>query len=113
MPHALNGSVSHSRAAASRADTLTLHFAAATGIAESAPVAPGVYEVRSASGDGLLVVNASAEWLPRKPTVASGAIGTGAPSDRAPRARLAWWLYAILLGALCTEWVLRRKIGLR
>ncbi len=96
-----------------QADTLTLHFAGATGIAETAPLAPGVYDLRSASGDGLLVVNASAEWLPRKPSVVSGAIGGGAPSDRAPRARMAWWLYAVLLGALCGEWVLRRKIGLR
>ncbi|NBW65427.1 hypothetical protein EBR44_06625 [bacterium] len=99
--------------ASPHADTLTLHFAGATGIAETAPLAPGVYDLRSASGDGLLVVNASAEWLPRKPSVVSGAIGGGAPSDRAPRARMAWWLYAVLLGALCAEWVLRRKIGLR
>jgi hypothetical protein len=100
-------------ATTARVDTLTLHFAGATGIAETAPLSSGIYDVRSSSGDGLLVVNASAEWLPRKPSVASGAIGGGAPSDRAPKARLAWWLYAILLGALCTEWVLRRKIGLR
>lgn len=99
--------------AAARGDTLTLHFAGATGIAETAPLAAGVYDLRSGSGDGLLVVNASAEWLPRKPNVAAGAIGGGAPSDRAPKSRTAWWLYAILLGALCGEWVLRRKIGLR
>jgi len=95
------------------ADTLTLQFAGATGIAETTPLAPGVYDLHSGSGDGLLVVNASAEWLPRKPSVVSGAIGGGAPSDRAPRARMAWWLYALLLGALCGEWVLRRKVGLR
>ena len=99
--------------AAVRADTLTLHFTGATGTAETAPLAAGVYDVHSSSGEGLLVVNASAEWLPRKPTVVSGAIGGGAPSDRAPRARMAWWLYALLLGALCAEWVLRRKVGLR
>jgi len=33
--------------------------------------------------------------------------------DRAPRALSAWWLAAIAITALCAEWLLRRKIGLR
>jgi hypothetical protein len=61
----------------------------------------------------LLVVNNSAEWLPRRAVVKSGAIGTAAAADRAPRSRSAWWLYALALTALCAEWILRRKAGLR
>ncbi|MBP7549214.1 MAG: hypothetical protein KA761_02945 [Gemmatimonadaceae bacterium] len=54
-----------------------------------------------------------AEWVPRRATVVSGAVGEGTPMDRAPRALLAWWLAAIAITALCAEWLLRRKIGLR
>ncbi|MFI5310060.1 MAG: hypothetical protein ACHQQ3_02410 [Gemmatimonadales bacterium] len=98
---------------ASRADTLTLHFAGSAGIADSPPLPSGVYETHAQGGDGLLAVNVSAEWLPRRPTVRAGAVGNAPPSDRAPRARTAWWLYALTLSALCVEWVLRRRIGLR
>jgi len=45
--------------------------------------------------------------------VQAGAIGNAAAMGRAPQARSAWWLYAIALSALCAEWILRRKIGLR
>ncbi|HET8770019.1 MAG TPA: hypothetical protein VFM71_03460 [Gemmatimonadaceae bacterium] len=55
----------------------------------------------------------STELVPRRPTVASGEIGNAAPSDTAPRARGAWWLVALALVALCAEWLLRRRIGLR
>lgn len=98
---------------ATRADTLTLRFAGVGGMAESPPLTPGVYDTRAEGGDGLLVVNESAEWLPRRANVAEGAVGTVPGVDRAPRARLAWWLYLLLVGTLCGEWVLRRQIGLR
>lgn len=55
----------------------------------------------------------SAEWVPRRPTVSAGAVGDGAPLDLAPRARTAWWLALVALLALCAEWLLRRRIGLR
>ncbi|HEY2849173.1 MAG TPA: hypothetical protein VGI97_04795, partial [Gemmatimonadaceae bacterium] len=96
-----------------RADTLRLRFAGETGVAETAPLAPGVYSTHTAGGDGLLAVNASAEWLPRRPMVRSGAVGSAPAADRAPRSRTLWWLYAIAIIALCAEWVLRRKVGLR
>ena len=54
-----------------------------------------------------------AEWVPRRPTVAAGAVGDGVPMDRAPRALGAWWLAAIAITALCAEWLLRRRVGLR
>ena len=98
---------------AARADTLTLRFASDDGFADSPPLAPGVYETRVAGGDGLLAVNVSAEWLPRRATVHAGAVGTAPGADRAPRARAAWWLYALALTGLCAEWLLRRRVGLR
>ena len=102
------------RAAGSkRADTLALHFAGESGVADTPPLPAGVYETHTAGGDGLLAVNRSAEWLPRRPMARSGGVGTAPAADRAPRARTRWWLYALALIALCAEWVLRRKVGLR
>jgi hypothetical protein len=98
---------------APRADTLQLRFAGETGVADTPPLPAGVYETHTAGGDGLLAVNASSELMPRRPAVRSGAVGSAAAADRAPRARTIWWLYALALAALCAEWVLRRKIGLR
>lgn len=53
------------------------------------------------------------EYVPRRATVQEGAVGDGVPVDQAPRALGAWWLAAIAILALCAEWLLRRKIGLR
>lgn len=96
-----------------RLDTLHLRFAGETGVADTPPLAPGVYETHTAGGDGLLAVNASAELMPRRPMVHSGAVGSAPAADRAPRARTLWWMYALAILALCVEWVLRRKVGLR
>ena len=98
---------------ATKADTLTLHFAGEAGVADTPPLPAGIYDTHAQGGDGLLAVNVSAEWLPRRATVHSGAVGRAPAADRAPRARSAWWLYALALGALCAEWILRRRIGLR
>lgn len=99
--------------ATTRVDTLHLRFAGETGVAETPPLPPGVYETHTTGGDGLLVVNESAEWLPRRPMVRSGAVGSAPAPDRAPRARTLWWMYALAIVALCGEWTLRRKVGLR
>jgi hypothetical protein len=96
-----------------RTDTLQLRFAGETGMADTPPLAAGVYETHTAGGDGLLVVNVSGEWLPRRPMVRSGAVGSAPAADREPRARALWWLYAIALACLCAEWILRRRVGLR
>lgn len=57
----------------------------------------------------------NAEWVPRRATIAGGSVGDGVVLDRAPRAlgRSAWWLALIAIAALCAEWLLRRRIGLR
>ena len=108
--------------AGSHLDTLTVRFTGETGMGESAPLPPGIYEThiatpggetRRAADDGLLAVNASAEWLPRHTTVRGGAVGAAAPSGRAPHARTVWWLFAVAIGLLCAEWLMRRQIGLR
>lgn len=100
-------------AASAAADTVTLHFAGSSTYTDTPGLAAGVYTTRVGASEGLLTVNESAEWLPRRPTVRAGAIGTGAAAGRAPTARTAWWLYALALTALCAEWILRRRIGLR
>lgn len=54
-----------------------------------------------------------AELVPRRPSVADGAIGTGRSVAAAPRAGTAWWLALIAVVALCAEWIWRRRVGLR
>lgn len=87
--------------------------AAARAAGGSAGSATGSSVARSSATTPASRTALRAEWVPRRPTVASGAVGDGVPMDRAPRALLAWWLAAIAIVALCAEWLLRRKIGLR
>jgi hypothetical protein len=98
---------------AARADSLRLRFSGEAGLAESPSLAPGVYETKTGDATGLLAVNVSSEWVPRRPNVQRGAIGGAAAGDRAPRARSAWWLSLVALAALSAEWIIRRRIGLR
>ncbi len=75
--------------------------------------------MRAGDGSGrtvevsLLAVNPSAELIPVRPTVRSGTFGSRPVSGESPRARDYSWLFALAIGALCTEWVLRRRAGLR
>lgn len=101
------------RGTPARTDSMTLRFAESATMVESAPVPPGVYDVRSANGTSVLVVNPSSELLPRRPTVRSGRIG-GRPSlADAPLARELGWLYVVAVLGLCAEWLLRRRVGMR
>ncbi len=93
-------------------DSILLRFGA-DGIAESAAPAPGKYDVAVAGGSALLVVNASRELLPRPPAVVSGGVGRAAAAGDAPRLRDSGWPYLVVLLALCAEWLVRRRIGLR
>lgn len=94
-------------------DTLRLRFAGGASVVESAPLAPGTYDVAAPGGAAVLVVNASRELLPRAPRVRSGAVGSAPLADTAPRLRALPWAYALALLLLCAEWVLRRRIGMR
>jgi hypothetical protein len=94
-------------------DSLTLQFATGVSIAESPSLASGMYDVRSPGGRTILAVNPSREWLPRPPTVATGAIGQGATANEPARARTLPWIYAAAIILLCVEWVVRRRRGWR
>ena len=94
-------------------DSVTLRFADGASVAESAPLAPGVYEATAGGGRALLAVNQSGEWLPRSPSVRAGSIGGGATPGAAPSVRTRWWVFALVLTLLCAEWVMRRRMGLR
>jgi hypothetical protein len=96
-----------------RADTLMLRFGGGTTV-ETPPLSPGVYDVQTAGGSSLIVVNPSREWLPNRPVLRSGPIGAGGGSAAsAARLRSVWWVYLVLVGALCAEWISRRRLGLR
>ena len=58
------------RRGTSESDSLTFRFPASALFAESPPGRAGIYDVTSKGGASVLVVNASAEVLPRRPTVA-------------------------------------------
>jgi hypothetical protein len=96
-----------------RVDSMTLRFRGDASIAESPSLAPGIYTATVHGGTTMLAVNNSREWLPRAPRVRAGAIRGGVPVDAAPRVRTAGWAYALLLLLLCTEWVVRRRFGMR
>jgi hypothetical protein len=97
-----------------RADTLVLRFGDGT-TTETAPLAVGVYDVHTTGGPSVIVVNQSREWLPNRPVLRSGPIGGGGGlfGGSGPRLRSVWWVYLVLVGALCAEWISRRRLGLR
>jgi hypothetical protein len=101
------------RGDASRTDSVVVRFADGESVAESAPLAPGLYDVRFPGGVALLAVNPSREWLPRAPNVSAGEIGDAPAAGDAPRLRRMPWIYALALGLLCVEWIVRRRRGWR
>ncbi len=101
------------RAGASRADTLSLRFPAGALFAESAPLDPGTWTAAVRGGTSALVVNPSSEYLPRRPTVTAGAVGSGSVPGDVPHVRMFGLIFALVISMLCAEWVLRRRLGLR
>jgi hypothetical protein len=94
-------------------DSMMIRFSGGAVTAESAPLAQGVYEIGVSGGNALLAVNAPREMLPRTPTVRAGPVGGAALYRDQPRLRDRSWPYVIVLLALCAEWLLRRRLGLR
>jgi hypothetical protein len=94
-------------------DSLTLRFRADATMAESPPLAPGLYTATVRGGSTLLAVNVARELLPHAPRVASGAIGGGVPVASARRLRSFGWPYGLVVLCLCGEWVVRRRKGMR
>jgi hypothetical protein len=95
------------------ADSMTIAFPAGANVAETPALPAGTYDARMPGGSAVLVVNASREWLPRAATVRSGDVGRAATAGDAPRLRSFAWPFVLVVLALCAEWVLRRRIGLR
>jgi hypothetical protein len=95
------------------ADSVTLRFPEGVSVAESAPLAPGVYDVTYPGGTAVLAVNRSREWLPRPANVEAGAIGDAPALGDAPRLRTIPWVYAVAIALLCVEWIVRRRRGWR
>lgn len=96
-----------------KVDTLALHFGAANLVADSPPLGAGVYDITTPGGTSMLIVNPSTELLPRRPTVRPGAYGSSVVAGASPRARDFPWLFVLAVLALCGEWTLRRRAGLR
>lgn len=93
--------------------TETIRFADGANTAETASLAPGLYDVTTTGGMALLAVNQSRELLPQRATVRSGAVGGEPAAGEAPALRDRKWLYAVVILLLCAEWLLRRRVGMR
>jgi hypothetical protein len=96
-----------------RGDSMVLRFPAGATVVETPAMPEGLYDVVVRGGAAVLAVNPSAEWLPRQVKLRSGPIRGGAPVGAPPRLRDHSWIYAVIIAALCGEWLIRRKIGLR
>jgi hypothetical protein len=101
------------RNGSNRTDSLTLRFGTGTSVVTSPPLAPGLYDVTTRGGTSLVAVNAASEWIPRVPTVHSGAVRGGVSLGGDVRVRGMPWLYFVIVVALCAEWIVRRRIGMR
>ena len=105
--------IARRRGDAARVDTIMLRFGAPGNVAESPPLPAGVYDLEMTGGAALLAINASPELLPQPRTVAAGEVGGAAVVGDAPRLRDWGFAYLIAIGALCAEWLVRRRMGLR
>src|SRR4051812_31563752 len=96
-----------------RVYSVALHFAEGASLAESPPLPPGVYDARMTGGSAVLVINASRELVPRRPTVQSGRVGGSPALGDPPPLRSLGWVYVLTVLLLCAEWLLRRRVGVR
>ena len=82
-------------------------------LAPSANRTVSIYEATTAGGTSILAVNPSREFVPRRATVASGAVGGEPALGAAPVLREQTWIYVLVVLLLCAEWLVRRRVGLR
>lgn len=102
------------RRGASDSIPLTVRFEGGGVTARSPGLRAGVYDLEVPGGRSLLVVNSSRELLPLRPTVSAGPIGQApAGGGDLPRLRSATWPFVLIVLLLCTEWLVRRRSGLR
>ena len=95
------------------ADTVHLDFRGGATTTQTPSLRVGEYVVTVPGGSALLVVNRSREFLPTRPTLRAISIPGQGPRAPAAPLRDSWWPFALALVALCGEWVLRRRVGLR
>ncbi|HEY5441101.1 MAG TPA: hypothetical protein VIJ90_07480 [Gemmatimonadaceae bacterium] len=93
--------------------TVAVRFADGASVAETSALPVGIYDVITAGGTSLLAVNQSREWVPRRGTMRSGAVGGEPAVGEAPVLREQAWIYLLVVLLLCAEWLLRRRVGLR
>jgi hypothetical protein len=93
--------------------TVSVRFTDGASVAETPPLPVGIYDVTTTGGTSVLAVNQSREWLPRRSTMRSGAVGGEPALGDAPELRDQAWVYALVVLLLCAEWLLRRRAGLR
>jgi hypothetical protein len=93
--------------------SLTLRFTGDARTVTTDALRPGRYTAGMRGGSASFVVNAGDELLPARAAahdVARGAAPSGTP---APPLGERWWGYVLALAALCGEWIIRRRAGLR
>jgi hypothetical protein len=98
---------------AAATDSLVLRFSGAQFETQTPALPAGVYDVETAGGRSVLVVNASREWVPRVPAVQGGPLARGVAGSDAPRLADKSWPFVAALLLLCAEWLLRRASGQR
>ncbi len=101
------------RSATGRVYSLTLRFTEGATVVATSALPAGVYDVQMPGGSAVVVVNASRELIPRRPAVSSTKLGVLALLGGQTSVRDAGWIWLLVIGLLCTEWVLRRRAGLR
>jgi hypothetical protein len=92
---------------------LTLRFGGDARTASTPPLPAGHYTATMRGGSASFIVNAASELLPARPVahaIAPGGMPAGVP---APPLRERWWAYLLAVAALCGEWIIRRRAGLR
>lgn len=93
--------------------TITVHFGGGSTRVASPPLRAGVWTAMAGGGMIGFAVNASAEWIPRRPVSSRPLVAGPAVKGSRPTLRTGWWWYALLVGLLCVEWWMRRRVGLR
>ena len=101
------------RSATGRVYSVPLRFPDGATVTETPPLPAGVYDARMDGGSAVLVVNASRELVPRRPTITSGRTGVASALGDAVALRSMGWLYLLAVSILCGEWLLRRRAGVK
>ena len=101
------------RAPGARPESIVVRFASDAAMAETRALPYGIYDLTVPGGRAVVVVNASAELLPRAPTIRTGTIRGAPAATSGPSLRSLRWVYALAIALLCAEWLVRRRSGMR